>query len=178
MQITSLPVSQSEKALPPLPLSPRAPTFCHRPSDRRPDGAPQSWVSARATFAARRPVPTPCRAPCGPPAAIADFLAEALVTLLEECAALTDEWAFLAATLLDTLLEHATVSGVLHTRATPTVLRLEHSLPQTTFQAQVLDLQALLPPICGDCSEDWLDNDLSPLLHFFGRVTRFTYRSS
>ena len=53
-----------------------------------------------------RQVTTPCRAACPPIDAGFRWHLEVLDTLLDESASMSQEWAFLAATLLDTLVEH------------------------------------------------------------------------
>ena len=73
---------------------------CHQPQlgwhPETPDEAP-------ALPCVGRPIPTPCRASSPVDLANHAWHLEVLDTLLDECASATDEWAFLAATLLDTL---------------------------------------------------------------------------
>ena len=95
----------------------------------------------------RRPVPTPCRAgvfcvdtSSGAPASChteelseanpdsgVSQIDESLVTLLEEAAAHSDQWAFLAATMLDTLQDHFT--DVASSPASANQLRLADHIP-------------------------------------------------
>ena len=94
-----------------------------------------------------------------------------LHTVLEDCVAASDEWAFLAATLLDTLIEHhaATItSGA--TKLGRVVLELEPVVHVSAFQRHCLELQHLLPTPIADVDQqtDWLDNDLTGVLHFRG----------
>ena len=53
-----------------------------------------------------RVLPTPCRAKITIPSPLPAWTSEDLVTLLSESAASSHQWAFLAATLLETLIEH------------------------------------------------------------------------
>ena len=99
------------------------------------------------SFVDRRPVPTPCRSGVfcvGTPlralthcdigkfgetdySSWALAIEDPLVTLLGEAAAESDQWAFLAATLLDTLLDHFTASSYSPTGGA--LLRLADHLP-------------------------------------------------
>ena len=94
-----------------------------------------------------------------------------LHTVLDDCAAASDEWALLAATLLDTLIEHR--EGVIASGCTETqrvVLALEPVVHVSAFQRQCLELQHLLPESIAELDQqtDWLDNDLTGVLHFRG----------
>ena len=93
------------------------------------------------------------------------FRSGPLFTLLDDCASSTDEWAFLTATLLDILVEHYAAPDGRPARQ-PSGLSLEEVIPLTAFQMQSLELCELLPASCTDSVADWLDNDLSPILHF------------
>ena len=128
-----------------------------------------------------RPVPTPCRAlsgrcppfvPCAeddsPVWNLCEFFE--LHTLLDDCASVSDDWAFNAATLLDTLIEHFQEEKACEHGSGPVRLSLADTVPITSFQRDCLELQRLLPPSrCHwDSACDWLDNDYLPLLHFKG----------
>ena len=161
-----------------------------------------------------RPIPTPCRShhtwprvPPGVPVCISEVCPNPrdklsrdielelvnLVTLLEQSASHNHEWAFLAATLLDTLEEHFHPDCVhakpllcdIHTDlqapvrsgqpnqrevTSPVVdasqtICLDSAISLTGFQAAVVALQEVVPPpICTHQEPDWLDDDLGPLL--------------
>ena len=114
-----------------------------------------SAVSGRIVIETSRPIPTPCRRNLpseGPPlidsacsrspkwALMQDCQPHSgghLTTLLEEAARCSDHWAFLAATLLETLVEH--VSERPHSPIIGTPLSLAAHLPET----QVHDLTAV-----------------------------------
>ena len=156
-----------------------------------------SQTGPTSVSAAGRPLPTPCRAlraPCV--ASCRHHFASAMTagdpcegslsanswgqdpfhslhslqTLLEESAAASTHWAFLAATLLDTLEEHFAESTAEVTLPSPVQVCLEEALGTTTFQKQCLDLCELLPVPSGPGGPfvDWLDNDYLPLLAFPG----------
>ena len=134
---------------------------------------PQLRLEQQCAFG-QRLVPTPCRGNTRLPSTEPDIADVApLITLLEESAAATDDWAFFAATLLETLFEtlSETYAGSLSTpHATCSqALVLADAVPITAYQQQCMSLQALLPPV-GACSieADWLDNDLSGLLQYRG----------
>ena len=128
---------------------------------------PGESVCSSTSFGAVRQLPTPCRRRPAKPAYEDVWHEPKLVTLLEECASRSDEWAFLAVTLLDTLLEHTKVRRS-HAISAPVALRLEAAVPLTQFQAQALELAAILPAANASAETDWLDNDLDPLLCFEG----------
>ena len=83
-----------------------------------PLSAPALSFSEPRVSEGSRPLPTPCRGgprglpfgsvPEGPawPRSESDWVNEDLTTLLDDAVKASDEWAFLAATLLDTLVEH------------------------------------------------------------------------
>ena len=157
--------SQPASKPPFLHVAPAAPAWPHSSAC-----SPRTWALPGVSSVARRPVPTPCRAR-GLRLDVADDSRDGrLATLLEECVATSDTWAFLAATLLDTLLDHCAAavdgSGPAAPAAAPTLLHLEHDLPVTPFQSQVLELLDILPAVSHASSEDWLDNDLGPILQF------------
>ena len=120
----------------------------HLPCEKVP-----AWCVAPSADTLPRPVATPCRnLRRGNPVDLSWNLGHSipqemprshsprLITLLEECAERSWDWAFLASTLLDTLLEHSqeanrSANPVAH----PTVLRLTDHLPPT----RTFDLTAL-----------------------------------
>ncbi|CAE7236988.1 CFDP2 [Symbiodinium sp. KB8] len=132
----------------------------------------------------RRALPTPCRGvsslPHCPgwqhtPTAEVSLVSGDIgpcVTLLEESVLHSDTWAFLAATLLDTLIENleAVEEPDDPPRTTAVSLSLEDAVPTTRFQRACLELRETLPRWNGQDIDgiDWLDNDLSMLLHFSG----------
>ncbi|CAE7351216.1 unnamed protein product [Symbiodinium microadriaticum] len=146
------------------------PSFAIRPSSTTTDGL-ITTIPPKTIPLSTRAVPTPCRGRSHrdgvagtPRAQIRDSYDQwELRTLLEVCNAETKHHFFLAATLLDTLEEHFGPP-----RPDPVTLTLAEQLPLTSFQAQVLRLQQILPiakdPAL-DPEMDWLDNDLSRLLH-------------
>ena len=95
------------------------------------------------------------------------FELSGLTTLLEVAALQpTCQAYFLAATLLDALEEHFYPTAS-HGPIQPLQLSLATALPLSLFQRQCLTLQDLLPPaVCPAQVPDWLDNDLTPVLHF------------
>ncbi|CAE7621754.1 unnamed protein product [Symbiodinium sp. CCMP2456] len=155
-----------------------------------------------------RPLPTPCRTTIpqpifydltseasysddfGIPEEVdVDLFFEPLQTLLEESVARSDEWAFLAATLVETLTEHfrpvvggpptgnaafgaacdANAALVSAPGVPPscqvTPITLCEAIPATSFQQAALDLCAIVPRPAPDASGlDWLDADLTSLL--------------
>ena len=139
-----------------------------------------------------RPIPTPCRqgaftysVVAGPPAAtvafdtgsgclqpsLDDAELQPLTTLLSESAAQSQEWAFLAVTLIEVLTEHFSVGA--HTKPSklePVTIDLESAIPVTSYQQQCLDLARIIPPSrpLTEDAPDWLDNDFAPLLRFRG----------
>ena len=152
---------------------------------------PEPSFADSVTFLQQRLLPTPCRSGRGIPVpqlcpsapchvvtsgVEADSLSAAVAglapfrTLLEDSTSSSDVWAFLAATLLDTLYEHEADQASLSGGRTPQPcqLVLADAVPLTDFQARCLALQELLPVSAGAPDEqvDWLDNDLSRLLHF------------
>ena len=75
---------------------------------------------------------------------------EGLRTLLDDSAAAADEWAFLAAALLDTLLDHFRTAAhapaeIAHPRQAPVVLSLADIVAITPCQRHCLALEAILP---------------------------------
>ena len=150
-----------------------------------------------------RPLPTPCRGRMGLahsgqplPWQTSDLQADGLCTLLQESAKHSQHWAFLAATLLDTLEEYFAEWGPasIPTSAEPTVLRLsEHvepvrhhdltgfSFPCGSLFADMARLvQAFSWPLRRDlphkayqvtCVGDWIDltpaSDWPPLIHVY-----------
>ncbi|CAE7307735.1 unnamed protein product [Symbiodinium necroappetens] len=115
-------------------------------------------VEGQAVPLRPRPIPTPCRsasrptcpegpdpvkrpvnAPAGSPGSFLEALGP-LSTLLENAAASSDEWAFLAATLLETLVEYDASQG----RAGPTTTINPHA-PSI---GQPLALAKMLPTSC------------------------------
>ena len=162
-----------------------------------------AWlVSCRAAAALPRPLPTPCRGRVptlsvpsvplcdGPPLASVPASAEAhlpsaepqtlsLRTLLEQALEHPDTQAmFLAATLVETLVEHFSQQppccgpSVLPAPAEATdanthrrPLCLGMLLPVTPFQQECLDLRDSIPPPASQATIDWLDDDMQPLLH-------------
>ena len=127
-----------------------------------------------------RAVPTPCRAwRILPPGAdtgstVTDFDSVGPTLLELSLAAADNEAMFLAATLLDTLVEHfGQVTGKPLDPSGPLAakpdLALEQCLPCTPFQQLAMQLQAIVPavrPATVDVFDavDWLDIDLRPLL--------------
>ncbi|OLQ09884.1 hypothetical protein AK812_SmicGene6444 [Symbiodinium microadriaticum] len=94
-----------------------------------------------------------------------------LTTLLSESAAQSQEWAFLAVTLIEVLTEHFSVGA--HTKPSklePVTIDLESAIPVTSYQQQCLDLARIIPPSrpLTEDAPDWLDNDFAPLLRFRG----------
>ena len=142
--------------------------------------APQCTTIPTGHFSGRC-VPTPCRARLSIP--VPDTLIEmeqldtledstALVTLLEEAVARPNSEAFmLAATLLDVLIEYlpSQPPAVCACKARPPVqplqVCLEHSLPLTEHQRNALTLASLVPAAATLDEPDWLDSDISFLLH-------------
>ncbi|CAE7561232.1 CFDP2 [Symbiodinium sp. CCMP2456] len=115
-----------------------------------------------------RPLPTPCRnLPTAQESGRERQSLDALETLLDECVAQSSEWAFLAVTLLETVIDHLAVPHVRAVARGPEV-SLERLVPISAFQQQSLALQEILPPPVQDITRatDWLDNDLSALLQF------------
>ncbi|CAE7371745.1 tyrP-A [Symbiodinium sp. CCMP2592] len=113
----------------------------------------------------RRALPTPCRAPPPPITVEERWHLEVLDTLLDESAAQDDEWAFLAATLLDTLVEycpHARQQTI--APACPCEVSLERTVPLSPHQHQTLKLLEALPHQLPSEEHDWLDNDLDVVL--------------
>ena len=98
------------------------------------------------------------------------------MTLLDESAAQSDTWAFLAATLLETLFENLVVVSESEGSEGPQVetLSLEATVPISSFQNTCMDLQRVLPSRAdrGPCDEDWLDNDFAMLLSFRGATLK------
>ena len=149
----------------------------------------QSWTPSQAPQCAIRPighfagrcVPTPCRARFSIPAPDAliereqlDALEDstALVTLLEEAVAKPNSEAFmLAATLLDVLFDYlpsqplAVRDCKAHPHAHPLQVCLAHRLPLTEHQRNALTLASLVPAAATLDETDWLDSDISFLLH-------------
>ena len=124
----------------------------------------EGTVNAPATGGvSRRPLPTPCRGTHVPPIDVGP-------TLLEECRQRAGDCFYLeAVAVLETLFEHFAIDPPVRQHAsTPArqpTLSLAEAVPITPFQREVLSLQELLPsrPREAD-SQDWLDNDLAPLL--------------
>ena len=140
-----------------------------------------SCVVLPASHFTGRSIPTPCRAPLRIPvmgAGIEPEMSEAfadlstLVTLLDEAVARPDSEAFmLASTLLDVLQEHLPVPPPAASDCTeslpeqPQILCLESGLPLTEHQRNALALAGLVPAAANLYATDWLDNDISFLLH-------------
>ena len=121
-----------------------------------------------------RTMPTPCRATMSTPlAADVPDLGD-LITLLDESAASSCQWAFLASTLLEILFEHfqgaqgQAVFDKVH-------INLVEAVPVSSFQADCLSLAQLLPKPVTDLTvqPDWLDNDLRAVLHSTVMSLRF-----
>ena len=111
----------------------------------------------------RRPLPTPCRG--------AYMLSvDVGPTLLEECRKQEGDRVYLeAVAVLETLFEHfASDSPIMQQFSPPArrqALSLAQAVPITPFQQEALNLQELLPGRPKEAgSQDWLDNDLAPLL--------------
>ncbi|CAE7236350.1 Shprh [Symbiodinium sp. CCMP2456] len=115
---------------------------------------------------ARRPLPTPCRA--------GGFGVEWLCsgpTLLEQCARSPSfQGFFLAWTLLEVLEEEQHYIPV-RDADTRHVISLDSSVPLTSFQISVQELQHIVPALPSggavdydSLHQDWLDADLRPLL--------------
>ena len=144
-----------------------------------PPGATSLYTGPSGPFSiVGRPLPTPCRAK-QPSLQDEDFRALALapvgMTLLEESVTRADSPAmFLAATLLDTIIEHLRDSDherVAHGElAERRCLSLAASIHPTPFQVQAQALADIIPkPVrgvdfWGEVVVDWLDLDLSGLL--------------
>ena len=100
------------------------------------------------------------------------ILTQECVTLLEEAVGAPGSRAFfLAATLLETLLEweqerrqDLPCADSRVTQESPLQLSLQHSLPVTRFQASVLELSDIVPACVPLDKEDWLDADISFLI--------------
>ena len=120
-----------------------------------------------------RTVPTPCRATVSshPITGVPDI--GDLITLLDESAASSHQWAFLASTLLETLFEH--FQGMQSQSADKVHISLAEAVPVSSFQADCLSLAQLLPKPATDLAvqPDWLDNDLRTVLHSTVMSLRF-----